>query len=215
VLVTLFDHLDPPRSVSSALQVRAPKRPGGYAAQVGSSGVLDRGDVPDDLGGAGHGTGLRHDRTRRTRARNPTRGAAGGLALAAQRRAHAAVQVGAPGEGGSWQARPWLGTAGRSLNLGLWTVDEHGASAEWAAAQVAKAFLREWKAGRTVAQVVESLKNAPKRSERVPAHVEVPAHQRDLLPPEQSQPAKGGAKESRAERHRTLVTLADFFPVAA
>jgi hypothetical protein len=93
-------------------------------------------------------------------------------------------------KGNATQCRPFLG-AGGSLNLGLFTLAEHpddpgkpmGEMAEWAAAQVAKAFAREWKSGRTVGEVVELLKNAPKLSERVPAHVVVPPHQRDLKPP--------------------------------
>lgn len=121
-------------------------------------------------------------------------------------------------KGGAWQARPWLGNGRGSLNLGLFTISDHGELAEWAAAQVAKAFNREWRAGRTVAEVVERLKCAPKRSERVPAHVEVPAHQRDLLPPvtEEVESAEERREREKWEKlkrkdarygHRTLFDL--------
>lgn len=103
-------------------------------------------------------------------------------------------------KGGAWQARPWLGPEGGSLNLGLFTVSDHGDSAEWAAAQVAKAFAREWKAGRTVGAVVELLKRAPRAAERVPGHVVVPDAQRGLTPPVGAGPTDTAAE--RRERRR-------------
>lgn len=84
-------------------------------------------------------------------------------------------------KGQAWQARPWLGAKYGSLNLGLFTISQCGESAEWAAAQVSKAFDREWQGGRTVGQVVELLKQSRKPVERVAAHVEVPEHQRDVV----------------------------------
>lgn len=105
-------------------------------------------------------------------------------------------------KGGAWQARPWLGPGGGSLNLGLFTRDDHGELAEWAAAQVAAAFVREWRGQRTVGEVVESLKRAAKPSERVPAHVDVPKRQRDLVRATKDETPPTGeqrAKEQSAE----------------
>jgi hypothetical protein len=96
---------------------------------------------------------------------------------------------------GAYQARVHLGRLGGSLNLGLFTRAEHGDDAEWAAAQTSKAFMREWRPGRTVGEAVDALK----RAGRVPCHVEVPAGQRILVP----QTAGG------VERKPRLVTLAD------
>lgn len=85
-------------------------------------------------------------------------------------------------KGGAWQARAWLGAEGGSLNLGLFTKSEHGEYAERAAGLVAMAFVREWRTGRTVGEVVELLKRAPKERDRVPENVVVPKCQRHLTP---------------------------------
>jgi hypothetical protein len=117
-------------------------------------------------------------------------------------------------KGRAAQARVWLGRTGGSLNLGLFTLSEHsddpgkpvGEMAQWAAAQVAKAFAREWRNGRTVGEVVEMLKNAPKLSERVPTRVVVPPHQRDLKPPTNYSPQRAPEQ---------WLTLLDFAPLAS
>ena len=85
-------------------------------------------------------------------------------------------------KGGAWQARAWLGADGGSLNLGLFTKSEHGAWAERAAGLVAKAFVREWRPGRTVGEVVDALKFAPRQQDRVPENVVVPDRQAYLMP---------------------------------
>lgn len=113
-------------------------------------------------------------------------------------------------KGDAWQARIWLDTVHGSLNLGLFTKDEHGVHAEWTAAQVAKAFVRLWRPGRTIGEVVEELKRAKKLCERVPMHIQVPAHQRNLMPPQypvadQEEPAERRARlkqERLARRER-------------
>lgn len=121
-------------------------------------------------------------------------------------------------KGGAWQARPWLGNGRGSLNLGLFTVEAHGEYAEWAAARVSRAFNREWKGARTVAEVVDLLKAAPNKHERVPAHVQVPEHQRALRPPvaapaETAEERRARENLERMERrsarygHRTLFDL--------
>lgn len=103
----------------------------------------------------------------------------------------------------TWQARPWLGDGRGSLNLGLFRQADHGAQAEWAAAQVSKAFMREWKPGKTVSEVVEQLKWSKKANERVPAHVVVPVRQRDLLPPTNYGAVEdAGERRARAELER-------------
>ncbi len=181
--------------------IRTPKRPGGYAAQLwGRHGFWLLGAFPTIRAARGA--------AREFAALDPAEPVPG--------TPRAAVPAGwhwrrsdshAPRyncvrrvKGGAWQARPWLGAGRGSLNLGLFTVADHGDLAEWAAAQVSKAFNREWRAGRTVAEVVEALKRAPRRCERVPEHVEVPPHQRGLTP---AAPARGEtAAEQRARRAR-------------
>jgi hypothetical protein len=108
-------------------------------------------------------------------------------------------------KGGAWQARPWLGAAHGSLNLGLFTIDEHGDAdtAEWAAAQVAAAFNREWQGSRTVGEVVASLRALPvNHRERLAKDVTVPAHQRDLVRAEEGTegPYESPAREQAQAR---------------
>jgi len=95
----------------------------------------------------------------------------------------------------TWQARPWLGPGLGSLNLGLFSEAEHGASAEWAAAQVARAFVKLWVPGRTVAEAVELLKRSPRRAERCRPDLTAPPRLAGATPP-----AAGGPTETAAER---------------
>jgi hypothetical protein len=114
-------------------------------------------------------------------------------------------------KGGAWQARPWLGAVCGALNLGLYTIDEHGDAnaAEWAAAQVAAAFDREWQGGRTVGDVVASLRALPvNHRERLNKDVTVPEHQRELLRPEEGAdlPQNSPARE-HAQRRAAFLSV--------
>lgn len=106
-------------------------------------------------------------------------------------------------KGGAYQARVWLLAGRGSLNLGLFTTADHGDKAEWAAAQVSKAFYRLWCVpGRTVAEAVELLKREPKARDRCRPDLEVPAAVRDLTVPRDdgTEDADDRAERLRAER---------------
>lgn len=166
-----------------ALEVRTPKRAGAYVAQVWCvSGYWQLAGTFPDLPSA-RAAATRFAQTDPEPEREPP-GAT--WHKRRERRHRSEFTYVRRVKGGAWQARAWLGAQGRSLNLGLFTKSEHGDQAEWAAAQVAKAFRREWRPGRSVGEVVELLKRAPKLRERVPANVVVPARQRHLTPPREN-----------------------------
>lgn len=164
-----------------ALEARAAKRPGGYAAQVWcASGywqlVGTFPDIPSARAAARRfaqsdpGPEAGHEPPGATWHRRRERRHRSGYSYV--RRV----------KGGAWQARAWLGKAGGSLNLGLFTKSEHGVWAERAAGLVAKAFVREWRPGRTVGEAVEALKCAPREQDRVPDTVVVPDRLAYLTP---------------------------------
>lgn len=106
-------------------------------------------------------------------------------------------------KGGAWQARPWLGEGLGSVNLGLFTAAQHGDLAEWSAAQVARAFMRLWKPGVTVAEAVERLKRAPNARDRCRADLTVPERLRDATPPMPAGPTEYAAeRDARLRRER-------------
>jgi hypothetical protein len=214
-MLTLGDFLDSP---TTGFTVRTPRRRGGYAAQVW-------GDTGFWLVGRFATTWKAREAALAFIAADPVEPAEGTprdelpanwywrrqwvVDPAEARRYVRRVK------GGAWQARFWLGRAGGSLNLGIVSRIKHGDDAEWCAAQISKAFAREWRPGRTVGEVVELLKNSPRLSERVPAHVEVPARQRDLTPQTaRGAGVRGGHLLRPARAERRLVTLAAWLAAA-
>jgi hypothetical protein len=114
-------------------------------------------------------------------------------------------------KGRAVQARFWLGVAGGSLNLGLYTRDTHGEQAAWAAWQVSKAFAREWKPGVTVAEAVAALRRSPRLAERPRADFVIPEWQAVLKPATDYGVMLTAAERRERERAgRATVTLADY-----
>ncbi|AMV24565.1 hypothetical protein VT84_09230 [Gemmata sp. SH-PL17] len=194
--LSLFDGAED--DTEPTYEIKCPKRPTGYAAQVWADdgywelrGLFSCNAAARVAAQSAAANGLLVGKScegavwHKKRLRNP------------DRRYKYVRQV----KGRAWQARAWLGDGRGSLNLGLFTVEACGEGlAERAAGLVAEAFDREWYGERTVGEVVEMLKRARKASERIPLGVTVPEHQRGLLKVETRREYKAAEAVARVAR---------------
>jgi len=99
-------------------------------------------------------------------------------------------------KGGAWQARPWLGKRGGSLNLGLFTLAENNHNrdeAEWSAARTSREFCKLWRGKATVGEIVAILQGR----NLVRSDLVVPKRQARLKPP-----TEFGEKELACDRRQ-------------